>query len=138
MELFYLQLKYPLTLHLFRHDPVELHEPIWSLNAAASGSRPDEKPSVSSIMFLDKERPTLKGVALRYMLIGFKQNHVLQLWDLGLGKAVQEVRLPHDKDSDGICSIAYHPRSGIIAVGHPTRNCVFFIHLSAPKYAMSN
>ncbi|KAK3705786.1 hypothetical protein LTR37_013093 [Vermiconidia calcicola] len=120
-----------------KHDPVELREPIWSLSAATSGSKAEEKPSVSSIMFLDKERPTIKGVALRYVLIGFKQNHVLQLWDLGLGKAVQEVRLPHEKDSDGICSITYHPRSGIIAVGHPTRNSIYLIHLSAPRYSLA-
>lgn len=121
-----------------RHDPIELRDPIWELAATASDSKPDEKPSVSSIMFLDKERPTLKGIALRYMLIGFKQNHILQLWDLGLGKAVQELRLPHEKDSDGICSITYHPRTGIIAVAHPTRNSIYFIHLSAPKYINSH
>ncbi|KAK5122762.1 hypothetical protein LTR85_003677 [Meristemomyces frigidus] len=116
------------------HDPVELKEAMWTLSAVASGSKPDEKPSVSSIMLLDKERPHVKGVALRYMLVGFKQNHILQLWDLGLGKAVQELRLPHEKDSDGICSITYHPKTGIVALGHPTRNSIYFIHLSAPKY----
>ena len=121
-----------------KHEPVELREPVWSLSAATSGSKPDEKPSVSSIMFLDKERPTMKGVALRYVLIGFKQNHILQLWDLGLHKAVQEIRLPHEQDSDGICSITYHPRSGIIALGHPTRNSIYFIHLSAPRYNFSH
>lgn len=115
-------------------ESVEFKEPLWTMNAAASGSKPDEKPSVSSIMFLDKDRPFVKGTALRYMLIGFKQNHTLQLWDLGLGKPVQEIRLPHEQDSDGICSISYHPKTGIIAVGHPTRNSVYFIHLSAPKY----
>ncbi|KAF7190126.1 hypothetical protein HII31_08457 [Pseudocercospora fuligena] len=117
-----------------KHDPVDLREPLWQMNAAASGSKPDEKPSVSSIMFLDKERPVVKGSAMRYVIIGFKQNHILQLWDLGLGKAVQEIRLPHEKDSDGICSISYHPKTGIIAVAHPTRNSIYFIHLSAPKY----
>ena len=122
--------------HDTKHDPIELRDPLWMMNAAASGTRPDEKPSVSSIMFLDKERPTVKGAALRYMIIGFKQNHILQLWDLGLGKAVQEICLPHEKDSDGICSISYHAKSGIIAVGHPTRNSVYFIHLSAPKYTL--
>ena len=121
-------------INIDKHDPIELTEPIWSLNAAASGSRPEEKPSMSSIMFLDKERPVSKGIALRYVLIGFKQNHILQLWDLGLGKAVQEIRLPHEKDSDGICSITYHPKTGIVAIGHPTRNSIYFVHLSAPKY----
>ncbi|KAM3422615.1 hypothetical protein BST61_g104 [Cercospora zeina] len=117
-----------------KHEPVELREPILQHTAVTSGSKPDEKPSVSSIMFLDKEKPFNKGSALRYMLVGFKQNHILQLWDLGLGKAVQEIRLPHEKDSDGICSVTYHPKTGIVTVGHPTRNSIYFLHLSAPKY----
>ncbi|GIZ46786.1 hypothetical protein CKM354_000989800 [Cercospora kikuchii] len=117
-----------------KHEPVELREPIIQHSAVTSGSKPDEKPSVSSIMFLDKEKPFNKGSALRYMLVGFKQNHILQLWDLGLGKAVQEIRLPHEKDSDGICSVTYHPKTGIVTVGHPTRNSIYFLHLSAPKY----
>ncbi|WPH04026.1 Hypothetical protein R9X50_00691000 [Acrodontium crateriforme] len=117
-----------------KHRLVEITEPMWSVNAAASGSRIDEKPSVSSIMLLDKERPYNKGLQLRYMLVGFKQNHILQLWDLGLGKAVQEIRLPHEKDSDGICSLGYHPKTGILAIGHPTRNSIYFLHLSAPRY----
>ncbi|SMY21618.1 unnamed protein product [Zymoseptoria tritici ST99CH_1A5] len=123
-------------LNEVKHDPVELAEPLWTMNAATSGSKPDEKPSVSSIMFLDKDRPMTKGCALRYVIIGFKQNHILQLWDLGLGKAVQEIRLPHEKDSDGICSISYHPTTCIITIGHPTRNSIYFIHLSAPKYKL--
>ncbi|KAI7360411.1 hypothetical protein KC354_g8893 [Hortaea werneckii] len=116
------------------HAPVEVKDSMWQLSAATSGSKPEEKPSVSSVMLLDKERPHVKGVALRYMLVGFKQNHILQLWDLGLGKPVQELRLPHEKDSDGICSITYHPKTGIITLGHPTRNSIYFVHLSAPKY----
>ncbi|GAB7365726.1 hypothetical protein MBLNU230_g7063t1 [Neophaeotheca triangularis] len=116
------------------HGTSQLDEPLWSLAAATSGSKAEDKPSVSSIMFLDKERPCVKGVALRYVIIGFKQNHILQLWDLGLGKAVQELRFPHEKDSDGICSISYSPKTGIIALGHPTRNSIYFVHLSAPKY----
>lgn len=119
-----------------RHEPVELKEPMWTLTAVASGFKASEKPSVSSIMLLDKERPHIKGVALRYMLVGFKQNHILQLWDLGLMKPVQELRLPHESDADGICSIAYHPKSGILAIGHPTRNSIYFVHLSAPKYSV--
>lgn len=116
------------------HSTAQLDEPLWSLAAATSDSKVEDKPSVSSIMFLDKERPCVKGIALRYVIIGFKQNHILQLWDLGLGKAVQELRFPHDKDSDGICSISYSPKTGIIALGHPTRNSIYFVHLSAPKY----
>ncbi|KAF2478678.1 hypothetical protein BDY17DRAFT_313959 [Neohortaea acidophila] len=119
------------------HDPLELTEPTWTLHAAASGSKPEEKASVSSVTLIDKERPTSRAIALRYVLIGFKQNHILQLWDLALGKAVQEIRLPHEKDSDGICSLTYHPRSGIVAIGHPTRNSIYFIHLSAPKYTIA-
>ncbi|KAF2155999.1 hypothetical protein K461DRAFT_275065 [Myriangium duriaei CBS 260.36] len=97
-----------------------------------------EKISPTSIMFVDKERPCVKGIALRYLLVGFKQNHSLQLWDLGLGKPVQELHFPHEKDSDAICSISYHPKTGIIALAHPTRNSIYFVHLSAPRYHIPN
>jgi hypothetical protein len=63
-----------------------------------------------------------------------KQNHTLQLWDLGLGKPVQEIHLPHNKESDAVCSVLYHAATGMIVVGHPTRNSIYFFHLSAPKY----
>lgn len=98
---------------------------------------PNEKSWPTSVLFIDKIRPYLKVCAMRYMLVGFRQNHTLQLWDLGLGKAVQELNFPHDKESDAICSVAYHPGSGIIVVGHPTRNSIYFVHLSAPKYVLS-
>ncbi|PSK51627.1 hypothetical protein B9Z65_2894 [Elsinoe australis] len=109
---------------------MELKTPMLTFTASMAS----EKISPTSIMFVDKERPCLKGIALRYMLLGFKQNHLLQLWDLGLGKPVQELHFPHDNDSDAICSISYHPKTGIIALAHPTRNSVYFIHLSAPRY----
>ncbi|DAA79434.1 TPA_exp: Uncharacterized protein A8136_0207 [Trichophyton benhamiae CBS 112371] len=96
----------------------------------------NEKCWPTSVVFIDKQRPYLKAHALRYILVGLKQNHTLQLWDLGLGKAVQELNFPHGNESDAICSIAYHPGSGIIVVGHPTRNSIYFIHLSAPRYAL--
>ena len=95
---------------------------------------PTEKSWPTSLLFADKPRPYVKGTALRYIIVGMKQNHTLQLWDLGLGKAVQEVNFPHEKESDAICSVAYHPGSGIIIVGHPTRNSIYFVHLSAPKH----
>ena len=88
----------------------------------------------TSVLFVDKPRAYIKGYAQRYIIVGLKQNHTLQLWDLGLGKAVQEINFPHEKESDAICSINYHHHSGIIVVAHPTRNSVYFIHLSAPKY----
>lgn len=110
--------------------PIELKAPLLTLTATL----PLEKATPSSIMFVDKERPCVKGVALRYLIVGMKQNHILQLWDLGLNKPVQEIHFPHDKDSDAICSIAYHPKTGIIVLGHPTRNSIYFIHLSAPRY----
>ncbi|KAK2735712.1 hypothetical protein FQN57_001161 [Myotisia sp. PD_48] len=97
---------------------------------------PNEKSWPTSVLFIDKQRPYLKANALRYMLVGLKQNHTLQLWDLGLGKAVQELNFPHSNESDAICSVAYHPASGFIVVGHPTRNSIYFIHLSAPRYSL--
>ncbi|KAK8247211.1 hypothetical protein IWZ00DRAFT_485194 [Phyllosticta capitalensis] len=108
----------------------EVRTPMLQLNTVASG----DKSWPTSVYFLDKERPCVKGTALRYLLVGLKQNHTLQLWDIGLGKPVQEINFPHENESDAICSIAYHPKTGILAVGHPTRNSIYFIHLSAPRY----
>lgn len=117
-----------------KRNSIEQKAPLMTLITTS----PAEKATPSSVMFVDKERPCVKGVALRYLIVGLKQNHILQLWDLGLGKPVQELHFPHDKDSDAICSIAYHPKSGIIALGHPTRNSIYFIHLSAPRYHIPN
>jgi hypothetical protein len=95
---------------------------------------PNAKSWPTSVFFFDKDKPVNKGIALRYVMVGMKQNHSFQLWDLGLGKAVQEIHLPHEKESDAICSVSFHPRTGIMAVAHPTRNSIFFIHVSCPKY----
>lgn len=113
-----------------RLAPIEIKTPILSFATAHAS----EKSWPTSVLFVDKIKPYNKGTALRYMLLGMKQNHTLQLWDLCLGKAVQELSFPHEKETDAICSVDYHPGSGIIVVGHPTRNSVYFIHLSAPKY----
>jgi WD40 repeat protein len=95
---------------------------------------PTAKSWPTSVFFFDKDKPFNKGIALRYVMVGMKQNHTFQLWDLGLGKAVQEINLPHEKESDAICSVAFHPKTGIMAVGHPTRNSIYFIHVSCPRY----
>ncbi|KAL8992120.1 MAG: hypothetical protein Q9169_007357 [Polycauliona sp. 2 TL-2023] len=110
--------------------PIELKDHVLCFATASS----TEKSWPTSVMFVDKLRPYTKGIAQRYVLVGMKQNHTLQLWDLCLLKAVQELNFPHESETDAICSIAYHPSSGIIVVGHPTRNSIYFIHLSAPKY----
>lgn len=113
----------------------ELKEPIYSFAAGASPLHPDDKMSPSSVVLLDKDRPCAKGVALRYLLVGFQQNHILQLWDLGLGKCVQELRFPESPGStNAMCTVNYHPKSGILCVSHPGRNSIYFIHLSAPRY----
>lgn len=95
---------------------------------------PNAKSWPTSVFFFDKDKPFAKGIALRYVIVGMKQNHSFQLWDLGLGKAVQEIHLPHENESDAICSVSFHPKSGIMAVAHPTRNSVFFVHVSCPRY----
>ncbi|ETI24101.1 hypothetical protein G647_03470 [Cladophialophora carrionii CBS 160.54] len=107
--------------------------PLLSLSTAS----PSEKSWPTSVTFVDKVRPYNKGSALRYVLVGLRQNHTLQLWDIALGKAVQELNFPHDNETDPICSVCYHASSGIIVVGHPTRNSLFFIHLSAPRYTLA-
>ena len=112
--------------------PSEVRVP---LSTFVTGS-PNEKSWPTSVLFIDKLRPYVKSIALRYILVGLRQNHTLQLWDIGLGKAVQELNFPHENESDAICSVAYHPGSGIIVVGHPTRNSIYFVHLSSPRYSL--
>ncbi|KAI9774859.1 MAG: hypothetical protein M1840_000075 [Geoglossum simile] len=114
--------------------PVEVNTPLITLMTAM----PSEKAWPTSVLLVDKLRPYVKGNALRYLIVGMKQNHTLQLWDLRLGRAVQELNFPHGKESDAICSVAYDPASGIIVVGHPTRNSIYFIHLSAPIYNLTS
>ncbi|KAI9842154.1 MAG: hypothetical protein M1837_007441 [Sclerophora amabilis] len=115
------------------NPPLEIKSPIITFLTTS----PAEKAWPSSVMFLDKSRPYARGVALRYMIIGMKQNHTLQLWDLALGRATQELNLPHSNESDAICSVVYHHPSNMIVVGHPTRNSIYFVHLSAPRYNLS-
>ncbi|KAI0116387.1 hypothetical protein GGR51DRAFT_545942 [Nemania sp. FL0031] len=95
--------RYPMPAH----TSLEIKEPLMTLNTTPEG---------------EKAWPTSKRCALRYMIVGMKQNHTLQLWDLALGKPVQEFNLPHSKESDAVCSVMYHPATGMIVVGHPTRN----------------
>lgn len=114
--------------------PYSIETPLLSLSTAS----PAERSWPTSVLFVDKARPYIKGGPLRYVLVGLRQNHTLQLWDIALGKAVQEINFPHESESDGICSVMYHSASGIIVVGHPTRNSLFFIHLSAPRYVLSS
>lgn len=114
------------------HTSLEVKEPLMTLTTTPEG----EKAWPTSVLLLDKQRPYQKRCALRYMIVGMKQNHTLQLWDLALGKPVQEFNLPHSKESDAVCSVMYHPPTGMIVVGHPTRNSIYFLHLSAPKYTI--
>ena len=116
------------------HSSFEVKEPLMTLASTPEG----EKAWPTSVLLLDKQRPYQKRCALRYMIVGMKQNHTLQLWDLALGKPVQEFNLPHSKESDAVCSVMYHAASGMIVIGHPTRNSVYFAHLSAPKYTLKS
>ncbi|OBT98418.1 hypothetical protein VE01_03081 [Pseudogymnoascus verrucosus] len=113
-----------------KNQSIETKEPLMTLITTPA----TEKSWPTSVIFVDKVRPYVKGCALRYLIVGMKQNHTLQLWDLALGKPVQELHLPHDKESDAACSVVYHAPTGVIVVGHPTRNSIYFIHVSAPKY----
>jgi hypothetical protein len=119
--------------HPIHTKPMEIKEPIITFIT----THPTEKSWPTSVLLVDKLRPYQRGGALRYLIVGMKQNHTLQLWDLALGKPVQEIHLPHSKESDALCSVLYHAATGMIIVGHPTRNSIYFLHLSAPKYNLS-
>lgn len=117
-----------------KHTSLEVKDPLLTLTSTPEG----EKAWPTSVLLVDKLRPYQKRCALRYMIVGMKQNHTLQLWDLALGKPVQEFNLPHSKESDAVCSVMYHPPTGMIIIGHPTRNSIYFAHLSAPKYTLKS
>ncbi|KAH8593275.1 hypothetical protein B0O99DRAFT_516018 [Bisporella sp. PMI_857] len=129
----------PLTKSDGRGNPfsatssIEIKEPLMTLITTPGY----EKSWPTSVLLVDKIRPYQRGGPLRYLIVGMKQNHSLQLWDLALGKPVQEIHLPHGKESDAVCSVLYHAQTGMIVVGHPTRNSIYFLHLSAPKYILS-
>ncbi|KAH7370772.1 hypothetical protein BKA65DRAFT_24280 [Rhexocercosporidium sp. MPI-PUGE-AT-0058] len=116
-----------------RTQQIEIKDPLVTFTTTPAS----EKSWPTSVLFVDKLRPYQRGGALRYLIVGMKQNHTLQLWDLALGKPVQEIHLPHSKESDAVCSVLYHAATGMIVVGHPTRNSIYFLHLSAPKYNLS-
>ena len=111
---------------------LEIKVPLMTLATCAAS----EKSWPTSIHLVDKDKPMTKGIALRYVIIGLKQNHTLQLWDLMLGKPVQEINFPHEQESDAICSVAFHAKTSILIVAHPTRNTIYFLHLSIPPYAL--
>ncbi|KAK6341025.1 hypothetical protein TWF696_009336 [Orbilia brochopaga] len=112
-----------------------LTEPVLTRSAV----NPGEMYKATSVIFVDKQQPYERRQALRYLLIGLQQNHVIQLWDIAIGRAVQELRFPSSSSgSDGLCSLCYHPKSGIIVVGNPNRNTISFIHLSTPKYTLQS
>jgi hypothetical protein len=118
------------TSHPQQIQQAELKDPLITLTTTPLS----EKSWPTSVLLVDKLRPYQRGCALRYLIVGMKQNHTLQLWDLALQKPVQEIHLPHNKESDAVCSVVYHAATSIIVVGHPTRNSIYFLHLSAPKY----
>ncbi|EPS43012.1 hypothetical protein H072_3003 [Dactylellina haptotyla CBS 200.50] len=108
-----------------------LTEPVLTRSAVSPG----EMYKATSVIFVDKQQPYDRRQALRYLIVGLQQNHVIQLWDIAIGRAVQELRFPTSSSgSDGLCSLSYHPKSGVIVVGNPNRNTISFIHLSTPKY----
>ena len=114
-------------------QPKEINEPMMTLITTPV----NEKSWPTSVMFVDKVRPYQKGGPLRYLIVGMKQNHSLQLWDIALGKPVSEIHLPHEKESDAVCSVSFHPPTGMIIIGHPTRNSIYLLHLSAPKNSLA-
>ncbi|KAK8107846.1 uncharacterized protein PG998_009859 [Apiospora kogelbergensis] len=91
---------------------LEVREPLMTLTTTPEG----EKAWPTSVLLLDKQRPYQKRCALRYMIVGVQP------------PSLQGIR----------CCLQRHvsPPTGMIVVGHPTRNSVYFLHLSAPKYTI--
>ncbi|KAH6683833.1 hypothetical protein EV126DRAFT_487737 [Verticillium dahliae] len=91
------------------HTSLEVKEPMLTLTSTPEG----EKAWPTSVLLVDKLRPYQKRCALQF-------------------------NLPHSKESDAVCSVMYHAPTGMLIIGHPTRNSIYFAHLSAPKYNLKS
>lgn len=100
--------------------------PIMSWLAAQTDS--DMRPT--SVRFMSSPW-CLKTGEVRGLIVGLKNNHVIQVWNLDVGRPVLEIRLPQTTDSERLCVIDYESESSVIVIGHPGRQSIFFVHLNS-------
>jgi hypothetical protein len=115
------------------NDSFKVKSSIFTIHTSSSENE-KAKAWPTTVMFFDREEVMEEGLAARYVIVGTKQNHNIQIWDLYLGQKVTELNLPHDNESDGVCSLVYNAKLSLLIIGHPTRNSIYIVGLSPPKY----
>ncbi|KAK9457150.1 hypothetical protein V1511DRAFT_485761 [Dipodascopsis uninucleata] len=87
----------------------------------------------TSIQFIDSPQTIKDKKPLRYLLLGFNQNHSFHVYDLVSRKIVQEFSLPPPLDSS-MNGLAVSYGTGLVVVSDRVRNAFIFLHLSFPQY----
>ncbi|BFZ60952.1 hypothetical protein YB2330_002009 [Saitoella coloradoensis] len=85
---------------------------------------------LTSVRFIDVDD---KGPA-RYLLVGARHNHDLQLWDIELGTCVQQLSFASEETNRMAC-IGYHQATQTVVVSCAARKSLYFLHLTAPARA---
>ncbi|GAO46234.1 hypothetical protein SAICODRAFT_7270 [Saitoella complicata NRRL Y-17804] len=85
---------------------------------------------LTSVRFIDVDdkRPA------RYLLVGARHNHDLQLWDIELGTCVQQLSFPSEETNRMAC-VGYHQATQTVVISCAARKSLYFLHLTAPARA---
>ncbi|KAK7203612.1 hypothetical protein BZA70DRAFT_70556 [Myxozyma melibiosi] len=92
---------------------------------------PREGMRYCSINFLDAPEVVKAQKPLRFLLLGFNQNHSFHVYDLTTGSIVEELHLPQcvaDPSALNLVSIA--PSSGVVVISDTERNAMLFLHFA--------
>ncbi|KAK9325960.1 hypothetical protein V1517DRAFT_128645 [Lipomyces orientalis] len=86
-----------------------------------------------SINFIDSPEVVKAKKPLRFILLGFNQNHSFHIWDLRQGKLIQEFHLPQGSDGSALNGISISYGTGTIVVSDVERNMFLFVHIRYPS-----
>ncbi|KAK9466652.1 hypothetical protein V1512DRAFT_225579 [Lipomyces arxii] len=84
----------------------------------------------TSIHFIDSPETVNAGKPLRYLLLGYDQNHSFILWDLLKNDIAQELRFPGEQDRVNGLQISL--TRGLVVLCVPSANLILFLHLTFP------
>ncbi|KAK9238186.1 hypothetical protein V1525DRAFT_401780 [Lipomyces kononenkoae] len=89
-----------------------------------------------SINFIDSPEVVKAKKPLRFLLLGFNQNHSFHIWDLRQGKIVEEFHLPKGSDGSAISGLSISYGTGMIVISDVERNMFMFLHIQYPAGGM--
>ncbi|KAK9369614.1 hypothetical protein V1509DRAFT_620012 [Lipomyces kononenkoae] len=89
-----------------------------------------------SVNFIDSPEVVKAKKPLRFLLLGFNQNHSFHIWDLRQGKIVEEFHLPKAADGSASNGLSISYGTGMIVVSDVERNMFIFLHIQYPVGGM--